>query len=262
MTASTTTTGRLAGKVAIVTGGGSGFGEGIVRKFAAEGARVLVADINEQAAQRVAAACGAAAVGLRVDVSHAADVRRMMDAAEQHFGAIHILINNAGVTHLPQPLQDVSEDDFDRIVAVNMKAIYLAMREVVPRLLANAPGEKGVRGVVLNMASTAGVSPRPRLAWYNASKGWVITATRANAVELAPHGIRVVALNPVAGETPLLKSFMGQDTPEMRAKFLSTIPIGRFSTPEDLANAACFLCSDEASMITGVCMEVDGGRCI
>jgi 3-oxoacyl-[acyl-carrier protein] reductase len=133
---------------------------------------------------------------------------------------------------------------------------------VVPRLLANAPGEKGVRGVVLNMASTAGVSPRPRLAWYNASKGWVITATRANAVELAPHGIRVVALNPVAGETPLLKSFMGQDTPEMRAKFLSTIPIGRFSTPEDLANAACFLCSDEASMITGVCMEVDGGRCI
>ncbi len=118
------------------------------------------------------------------------------------------------------------------------------------------------RGVVLNVASTAGVSPRPRLGWYNASKGWVITATRANAVELAPFGIRVVALNPVAGETPLLKSFMGEDTPEMRAKFLSTIPIGRFSTPEDLGNAACFLCSDEASMITGVCMEVDGGRCI
>jgi 3-oxoacyl-[acyl-carrier protein] reductase len=262
MTASKSTTGRLAGKVAIVTGGGSGFGEGIVHKFVAEGARVLVADINEQAAQRVAVACGSAAVGLRVDVANAADVRRMMDSAEQHFGGIHILINNAGVTHLPQPLQDVSEDDFDRIVAVNMKAIYLAMREVVPRLLANAPCVKGVRGVVLNMASTAGVSPRPRLAWYNASKGWVITATRANAVELAPQGIRVVALNPVAGETPLLKSFMGQDTPEVRAKFLASIPIGRFSTPEDLANAACFLCSDEASMITGVCMEVDGGRCI
>ncbi len=262
MTASTSTPGRLARKVVIVTGGGSGFGEGIVHKFVAEGARVLVADINEQAAQRVAAACGAAAVGLRVDVANAADVRRMMDAAEQHFGGLHILINNAGVTHLPQPLQDVSEDDFDRIVAVNMKAIYLAMREAVPRLLANAPGVKGVRGVVLNMASTAGVSPRPRLAWYNASKGWVITATRANAVELAPQGIRVVALNPVAGETPLLKSFMGQDTPEVRARFLASIPIGRFSTPEDLANAACFLCSDEASMITGVCMEVDGGRCI
>ena len=150
----------------------------------------------------------------------------------------------------------MSEADFDRIVAVNMKAIYLAMREVVPRFKAQKSG------VVLNMASTAGVSPRPRLGWYNASKGWVITATRANAVELAPFGIRVNALNPVAGETPLLKSFMGEDTPEMRAKFLSTIPLGRFSTPEDLGNAACFLCSDEASMITGVCMEVDGGRCI
>jgi len=179
-----------------------------------------------------------------------------------HFGGIDILVNNAGVTHLPQALEDVSEDDFDRIVAVNMKAIYLAMRQVVPRFKAKAVGAHGIRGVVLNIASTAGVSPRPRLGWYNASKGWVITATRANAVELAPFGIRVVALNPVAGETPLLKSFMGEDTPEIRAKFLSTIPIGRFSQPEDLGNAACFLCGDEASMITGVCMEVDGGRCI
>ena len=186
----------------------------------------------------------------------------MMEAAQQHFGGIDILVNNAGVTHLPQALEDVTEDDFDRIVAVNMKAIYLAMRQVVPRFKAKAPGTQGIRGVVLNIASTAGVSPRPRLSWYNASKGWVITATRANAVELAPFGIRVVALNPVAGETPLLKSFMGEDTPEIRAKFLSTIPIGRFSQPEDLGNAACFLCSDEASMITGVCMEVDGGRCI
>lgn len=258
----TFTQGRLAGKVAIVTGGGSGFGAGIVAKFVAEGAQVLVADINLLAALDVAAAAGPSARGLRVDVGSSADVRLMMEAAELHFGRIDILINNAGVTHLPQPLEEVSEEDFDRIVAVNMKAIYLAMREVVPRLKANAPGKGGIRGVVLNMASTAGVSPRPRLGWYNASKGWVITATRANAVELAPFGVRVVALNPVAGETPLLKSFMGQDTPEMRAKFLATIPIGRFSTPEDLANAACFLCSDEASMITGVCMEVDGGRCI
>jgi 3-oxoacyl-[acyl-carrier protein] reductase len=197
-----------------------------------------------------------------VDVAQAADVRVMLDAAELHFGRLDILINNAGVTHLPQPLEDVTEADFDRIVAVNMKAIYLAMRDVVPRMKAQEPGPRGIRGVVLNMASTAGVSPRPRLGWYNASKGWVITATRANAVELAPFGIRVVALNPVAGETPLLKSFMGEDTPEVRAKFLSSIPLGRFSTPEDLANAACYLCSDEASMITGVCMEVDGGRCI
>jgi 3-oxoacyl-[acyl-carrier protein] reductase len=253
---------RLKGKVAIVTGGGSGFGAGIVRKFVAEGAQVVVADIQLEAALDVAAAVGPAARALRVDVANPLDVRLMMETAEQHFGRLDILVNNAGVTHLPAPLETVSEADFDRIVAVNMKAIYYAMREVVPRFKAQAPGVQGIRGVVLNMASTAGVSPRPRLGWYNASKGWVITATRANAVELAPFGIRVVALNPVAGETPLLKSFMGEDTPDIRAKFLSTIPIGRFSTPEDLGNAACFLCSDEASMITGVCMEVDGGRCI
>jgi 3-oxoacyl-[acyl-carrier protein] reductase len=253
---------RLKDKVAVVTGGGSGFGAGIVRKFVAEGAKVVVADLDLDAANAVAAAAGPTAHALRADVSQAADVRAMLDAAQARFGRLDIVINNAGVTHLPQPLEQVVEADFDRIVAVNMKAIYLAMREAVPRLKANAPGVGGIRGVVLNMASTAGVSPRPRLAWYNASKGWVITATRANAIELAPFGIRVVALNPVAGETPLLKSFMGEDTPEMRAKFLSTIPIGRFSTPEDLGNAACFLCSDEASMITGVCMEVDGGRCI
>ena len=254
--------GRLNNKVAIVTGGASGFGEGIVQKFAAEGAQVLIADLDLGRALDVAASVGPAARALRVDVANAADVRVMMETAELHFGHIDILINNAGVTHLPQALESVSEDDFDRVFAVNMKAIYWAMREAVPRFKANPPGHRGIRGVVLNMASTAGVSPRPRLSWYNASKGWVITATRANAVELAPFGIRVVALNPVAGETPLLKSFMGEDTPEMRAKFLSTIPIGRFSLPEDLANAACYLCSDEASMVTGVCMEVDGGRCI
>jgi 3-oxoacyl-[acyl-carrier protein] reductase len=255
-------TGRLKGKVAIVTGGASGFGAGIVQKFVAEGAQVLIADRDLERAMDVAAGVGPAARALRVDVANATDVRLMMEAAELHFGRIDILINNAGVTHLPQPLEDVSEADFDRVFNVNMKAIYLAMREAVPRLKANAPGHRGIRGVVLNMASTAGVSPRPRLSWYNASKGWVITATRANAVELAPFGIRVVALNPVAGETPLLKSFMGEDTPEMRAKFLSTIPLGRFSQPDDLGLAATYLCSDEASMITGVCMEVDGGRCI
>ena len=254
--------GRLQGKVAIVTGAASGFGEGIARKFINEGAQVLIADRDFTKALDVAAALGPAARALKVDVADKADVRLMMEACEQHFGRLDILVNNAGVTHLPQPLEDVSEQDFDRVVAVNMKAIYLAMREAVPRMKANAPGVHGIRGVVLNIASTAGVSPRPRLSWYNASKGWVITATRANAVELAPFGIRVVALNPVAGETPLLKSFMGEDTPAMRAKFLSTIPIGRFSLPEDLGNAACYLCSDEASMVTGVCMEVDGGRCI
>ena len=251
---------RLNGKVAIVTGGGSGFGAGIVRKFVAEGAQVLVADLNVEAANAVAGSVGAAARAMRVDVSDGADVRAMIGAAEVHFGRLDILVNNAGIGHLPQPLEALPEEQFDRLFAVNMKAIYLAMREVVPRFKAQNHGKGG--GVVLNMASTAGVSPRPRLAWYNASKGWVITATRASAVELAPFGIRVNALNPVAGETPLLATFMGEDTPAMRAKFLATIPLGRFSTPEDLGNAACFLCSDEASMITGVCMEVDGGRCI
>ena len=247
---------RLADKVAIVTGGGSGFGEGIATKFVAEGARVLIADRDAAGGERVAAALGANARFVHVDVAKAADVAAMMTAAQALFGGLHILVNNAGVSHLPQPLEGVGEADFDRIVAVNMKAIYLAAKEAVPRFKAQKSG------VILNIASTAGVSPRPRLAWYNASKGWVITATRAMAVELAPFGVRVVALNPVAGETPLLKTFMGEDTPEMRAKFLATIPIGRFSTPEDLGNAACFLCSDEASMITGVAMEVDGGRCI
>lgn len=249
---------RLKDKVAIVTGGASGFGAGIGAKFVAEGARVLVADLNLAAAQATAQALGGAgrAHALQVDVADGVGVRTMIDDAVQQFGRLDILVNNAGVGHLPQPLEELDEELFDRIAAVNMKAIYLAMRAVVPRFKAQGSG------VVLNMASTAGVSPRPKLAWYNASKGWVITATRACAVELAPFGIRVNALNPVAGETPMLKTFMGEDTPEMRAKFLASIPLGRFSTPEDLGNAACFLCSDEASMITGVCLEVDGGRCI
>ncbi len=252
---------RLKDKIAIVTGGASGFGAGIARKFVAEGAQVLIADRDLQAGLDVAASLGPNARALRVDVGNPTDVATMMDAAEAHFGGLHILVNNAGVGHRPQPLEELPEDEFDRIVAVNMKAIYLAAREVVPRFKAQKE-RSGQGGVILNMASTAGVSPRPRLTWYNASKGWVITATRSMAVELAPFGIRVVALNPVAGETPMLKTFMGEDTPEVRAKFLATIPLGRFSTPEDLGNAACFLCSDEASMITGVAMEVDGGRCI
>jgi 3-oxoacyl-[acyl-carrier protein] reductase len=247
---------RLAGKIAIVTGAASGFGEGIARKFVAEGARVVVADRDGDGARRVADALGAHAESVRADVTRAADIEAMVRTAIERFDGLDILVNNAGMGHLPQPLESLDEADFDRILAVNVKAIYLAAKEVVPRFKAQK------RGVILNIASTAGVSPRPRLTWYNASKGWVITATRSMAVELAPFGIRVCALNPVAGETPMLKTFMGEDTPEVRAKFLATIPIGRFSTPEDLGNAACFLCSDEASMITGVAMEVDGGRCI
>lgn len=253
---------RLQGKTAIITGGGSGFGAGIAREFVAQGAQVLLADRNLEAALDVAAALGPAARALRVDVANGAEVRNLMEAAELHFGRLDILVNNAGVAQAPQPLEALAEDEFDRIAAVNMKAIYLAAREIVPRLKAQMPGPGGSRGVILNIASTAGVSPRPNLAWYNASKGWVITATRAMAVELAPAGIRVVALNPVAGDTPMLATFLGEDTPQRRAAFLSTIPLGRFSTPADLAQAAVYLCSDEASLVTGVALEIDGGRCI
>ncbi|WP_171209232.1 MULTISPECIES: SDR family oxidoreductase [unclassified Ruegeria] len=243
---------RLEGKTAIVTGGASGFGAGIVQKFLAEGARVVIADINSAAAADLADQLGPQATAQQVDVGDAASVQAMADAS----GPIDILVNNAGVTHLPTPLEDVTEDDFDRVFTVNMKSVYLTARAFVPAMKARGSG------AILNVASTAGLSPRPNLNWYNASKGWMITATKTMAVELAPTGVRVNAICPVAGETPLLKSFMGEDTPEIRAKFLSTIPLGRFSTPEDMANAACFLCSDEASMITGTALEVDGGRCI
>ncbi|MCA0963542.1 SDR family oxidoreductase [Salipiger bermudensis] len=245
---------RLEGKRAIVTGAGSGFGEGIATRFAAEGAQVMVADINAEGAERVAAACGG--IAQRVDVADGDSVEEMVARAMAEMGRVDILVNNAGITHLPAPMEEVSEADFDRVFAVNCKSVYLTARALVGHMK-----ELGA-GAILNVASTAGVSPRPRLNWYNASKGWMNTATKAMAIELAPAGVRVNALNPVAGDTPLLARFMGEDTPEMRAKFLSTIPIGRFSTPEDLANAALFLCSDEASMVTGVCMEVDGGRCI
>lgn len=247
---------RLYGKNAIVTGGASGFGAGIVEKFVTEGARVMIADINADAAADMAARAGGMVTAHAVDVSDRDSVTALASAAIDLFGHVDILVNNAGITHLPAPLEDVSEEDFDRVVGVNMKSVYLTARTLVPHM------KKRGSGAILNVASTAGVSPRPNLNWYNASKGWMITATRTMAVELAPHGVRVNALNPVAGETPLLKSFMGEDTPEMRAKFLATIPLGRFSQPEDMGNAACFLCSDEASMITGVALEVDGGRCI
>ncbi len=245
---------RLARKTAIVTGGGSGFGEGIVKKFFDEGAMVIVVDIDHAAAKRVADLYDGMA--FQADVSKMEDWQALASRVRDTFDGVDILVNNAGITHLPQPMDEVSEEEFDRVMAVNTKSVFLSAKTIVPMM------KEVEEGVILNVASTAGVSPRPNLNWYNASKGWMITATKAMAVELAPFGIRVNAINPVAGETPLLQKFMGEDTPEIRAKFISTIPLGRFSTPEDMANAACFLCSDEASMITGVAMEVDGGRCI
>ena len=247
---------RLKEKTAIVTGGASGFGEGIVRKFLDEGARVVIADINLDAANRLADEVGKDAIAVYVDVTSGASVEQLRTDTEKSFDRIDIVINNAGVTHLPAALDEVSEEDFDRVFAVNCKSVYLMARTFIPDMKARKAG------VILNIASTAGVSPRPNLNWYNSSKGWMNTATKTMAVELASFGIRVNAVNPVAGETPLLPSFMGGDTPELRQKFISTIPLGRFSTPEDIANASCYLCSDEASMITGVCMEVDGGRVI
>ena len=248
--------GRLDNKAVLITGAGSGFGEGIARKFVEEGARVIVADIDDEAGAKVADSLGESARFVHMDVSRDADMAAGIKAAVDSFGRLDILVNNAGYTHRNAPMLEVSEEEFDRIFAVNVKSIYLSARHAVP--LFRAAG----CGVILNIASTAGLRPRPGLTWYNGSKGAVITLTKSMAVELAPDAIRVCALNPVAGETGMLHLFMGEDTPERRALFQSSIPLGRFSQPRDIANAALFLCSDEAEFLTGVCMEVDGGRCI
>jgi 3-oxoacyl-[acyl-carrier protein] reductase len=247
---------RLAGRTALITGGASGFGAGIAEKFAAEGARVTIADLDPDRAASLAERLGDTVDWLEVDVSRADSVAAMANAVAARGGTPDILVNNAGIAHPPAPLESLDEATFDRLLAVNVRSIYLTARSLLPGMRARGSG------VILNMGSTAAVSPRPGLTWYNATKGWVVTATRSMAIELAPDHIRVNALNPVAGETPLLATFMGADTPENRQRFLDTIPLGRFSTPVDLGNAACFLCSDEASLITGVALEVDGGRCL
>ena len=247
---------RLKDKTAIVTGAGSGFGKGIAMRFAKEGARVGVIDINTEAAREVASQIGNSAFAMEADVSIDGDVSRMVQEALDRWGQLDILVNNAGTTHRNQPMTEVTEEEYERIFAVNVKSVYLSARHVVPVM------KKQGFGVILNVASTAGVRPRPGLVWYNTSKGAMMTATKAMAIELAGEKIRVNAINPVAGETGMLHLFMGEDTPEKRAQFISSIPLGRLSLPEDMANAALFLCSDEAEMITGLCMEVDGGRCI
>lgn len=247
---------RLKGKVAVITGAGSGFGEGMAKLFASEGAKVIVADLNGQAAARVASEIGEAAIAVTADVTVRADVEAMVTAATGHFGRLDILVNNAGYSHRNGSMLGVDEETFDRIFDVNAKAIYLAALAVVPVMEAQGGG------VIINTASTAGLRPRPGLTWYNASKGWAITATKSMAVELAPAKIRVNALCPVAGETGMLHLFMGEDTPEKRAQFRASIPLGRLSTPQDIANAALWLASDDAEFITGVALEVDGGRCI
>jgi 3-oxoacyl-[acyl-carrier protein] reductase len=248
---------RLKDQVAIVTGAASGFGRAIAECYAAEGAKVVIADVNGAAAVDVARAIGANAIALKTDVTNRADVDAMIARAVSAFGGLDILVNNAGVTHNNQSLMTVTEDEFDRIYAVNVKSIYLTTLAAVPEM------EKRGGGVIINTASTAAVRPRPGLTWYNGSKGAAAVLTKSMAAELAPKNIRVNAINPVIGETGMMEQFMGMpDTPENRAKFVGGIPLGRFSKPSDIANAALFLADPASNFITGVAIEVDGGRCI
>ncbi len=250
---------RLGGKIAIVTGAGSGFGEGIAKRFAQEGAKIIVNDINAEGGERVAheiVQSGGHAKFCAGDVSKDADVSHLVAFTLAAYGDLDVVVNNAGTTHRNQPMLDVAEGEFDRIYAVNVKSLYLTAKHAVPHF------RRKRNGVFVTIASTAGVRPRPGLTWYNGSKGAAIVTSRSLAAELAPDNIRVNVINPVAGETGLLAEFMGEDTPQMRAKFIATIPLGRLSKPSDIATAAVFFASDEAAFITGACLEVDGGRCI
>ena len=247
---------RLQDKVAIVTGAGLGFGEGIAKRYAAEGAKVLVADIDGARAERVAREIGDAARAATADVSKGEDFQRMVAATIEAFGRLDIVVNNAGITHKNQPMLEVDEATYDRVFAVNVKSIYWSVQHALPVFRRQGGGS------FVNIASTAGLRPRPGLTWYNATKGAVITMSKSMAVELAPDKVRVNAICPVIGETGLTSTFMGGDTPELRAKFVASIPLGRMSTPRDVAAASLFLASDEAEFLTGVALEVDGGRCV
>ena len=249
--------GRLAGKIAIVTGAGGGFGEGIAKRFAAEGARVGVLDLRAEAAERVAAEIGPQALALAADVTSRAQMEAAAQAVVAAFGAPDILVNNAGWTHRNKPMLEVTEEEFDRVYAINVKAIYHAANVFVPLMRAKGGG------CIVNIGSVAGIRPRPGLSWYNSTKGAVNILSQSMAVELAPDKIRVNAVCPVMGETGLLESFMGlPDTPENRTRFVATIPLGRMSRPEDIAAATLYLASEDAAFVTGVLLPVDGGRTI
>lgn len=248
---------QLANKVAIVTGAGGGFGEGIAKMYAKEGATVVIADIDLEAAKRVAADIGSSAMAMKTDVSSRADIEELVESCLKEFGKLDVVVNNAGTTHKNQPMLDVDEATFDRVFNVNVKSIYYMTQAVVPIM------RKQGGGVILNVGSTAGIRPRPGLSWYNASKGAVNVLSKSMAVELGQDGIRVNAICPVMGVTGLFEAFMGlPDTPENRAKFVSTIPLGRFCKPSDVGAAAVFLASDAAEFMTGLEFPVDGGRTV
>ena len=248
---------RLQNKVAIVTGAASGFGAEIARFYVREGAKVVIADLNEAGAQKVAAEIGASAIAVKCDVRKRADIDLAVNTALQKFGSVDIVVNNAGYTHKNQAFLDVDEAAYDRCFDVNVKAIYHMINAVVPMMRAKKSG------CIINVGSTAGMRPRPGLTWYNASKGAANLLSKSLAVELAGDNIRVNVICPVMGDTGMLGDFMGiPDTPENRAKFIATIPMGRLSVPRDIANAAVFLASDEASFLTGLELPVDGGRTI
>jgi 3-oxoacyl-[acyl-carrier protein] reductase len=248
---------RLAGKIAIVTGGGSGFGEGICTRFAQEGAKVVIADVNADGGERVAKTIGGQAMFVRTDVTRDRDWAALVKTTVDTHGRLDVVVNNAGVTHRNQPILDVTEADFDRVYAVNVKGLFWSAKHCVPVF------RKRGGGVFVTVGSTAAVRPRPGLCWYNGSKAAAVIISRTMAVELAPDRIRVGIVNPVIGETGLLGEFMGvPDTPENRAKFVASIPLGRMSRPRDVANACLYLASEEAEFITGACIEVDGGRCV
>ncbi|MFM2186116.1 MAG: hypothetical protein RIR43_688 [Pseudomonadota bacterium] len=248
---------RLSGKTAIITGAASGFGAEIARLYASEGAKVVIADINEAGAREGAGAIGDQARAVRCDVTCRADIDAAVALTLSAFGRLDIVVNNAGWTHRNKPLLEVTEDEFDRVYDINVKSIFHMTQAVVPRMRQDGGG------VILNIGSTAGIRPRPGLTWYNGSKGAVNLLSKSMAVELAPMKIRVNCIAPVIGNTALLESFMGvPDTPENRAKFIATIPLGRMSEPGDVARAALFLASDEAAFITGVEFPVDGGRTV
>jgi len=247
---------RLKGKTALVTGAAQGFGFGIAETFVREGARVALLDLNGDKAKEAAQAIGRRAFAVTCDVAKAKSVEKAVARVIAKLGRLDIVVNNAGTTHRNMPMTEVTEEEFDRVFAVNVKSIYLMTKATVPHFREHGGG------VILNIGSTAGVRPRPGLTWYNGSKGAVNLLSKSMAVELAPDRIRVNAIAPVAGETPLLATFMGEDTPEKRAQFRASIPWGRLSTPQDMANAALYLCSDDAEMVTGTVLAVDGGRCI